>query len=280
MSERTGVPPECKCGCGHSVAWNTHTAAWNLYSPGHYRRDAPYKNEAWLRAEYLQNDRSIRDIAAECGVSRHSVLRFVRKFGIEPLTSAESWVRRLRESGDQCEVCGGLMSSQNTLGVCTRNATCEAEYIRRHYQKYREDVLAGRRQPYVSTQRVPPFLYGIHFQASGILKIGTSTRLKGSLLSAKKWVRARGFDDRDGCQIWSRPGHHLGEIYVQANFSFHFPPTFQGTNRMSEWFNTGVTLSGEMIQRLDAIYDDMPPLPTWFTEDREVGLCPGSGTAS
>lgn len=76
-------PPECKCGCGQSVSWNRRKRGWNRYFEGHYRKDAPYKREAWLRKEYVDKKRPTGDIAFECGVTASVIPRWLAHHGIE-----------------------------------------------------------------------------------------------------------------------------------------------------------------------------------------------------
>lgn len=89
--------PTCKCGCGTQTRWLSGKARWAVYASGHYRQDALYKNEAWLREQYLDQRRTLKEIADECGVGRTVVNRFARKFGIELRSRSES--RRGRRLG-------------------------------------------------------------------------------------------------------------------------------------------------------------------------------------
>jgi hypothetical protein len=74
--------PSCKCGCGENVLWNRRKNKWNVYVIGHYRQDAPYKNEAWLREQHVGQHRGIADIARECGVREAVIAKFRDKFQI------------------------------------------------------------------------------------------------------------------------------------------------------------------------------------------------------
>lgn len=86
--------PVCKCGCEESVAWNRRKNRWNAYVDGHYRRAARYKDEGWLRAEYFGKQRTIGEIAQECGVNRTSVQKAMRSFGIAPRDASAAHVGR------------------------------------------------------------------------------------------------------------------------------------------------------------------------------------------
>jgi hypothetical protein len=77
-----GQPPLCKCGCGNPVEWNQRKNRWNIFVVDHYRKDALYKHEDWLREQYETLHRSIVDIANECGVSMSTIQNFMRSFVI------------------------------------------------------------------------------------------------------------------------------------------------------------------------------------------------------
>lgn len=89
-----GSAPVCKCGCSERTAWNRRKNRWNAYAAGHYRGDAPYKSEAWLRAEYEVKRRTLDEIAAECGVAASSVRKFMERYGIERRRASEAHVGR------------------------------------------------------------------------------------------------------------------------------------------------------------------------------------------
>jgi hypothetical protein len=79
-----GDAPACKCGCGTVVAWNKRKNLWAAYAPGHYRKqNVPYKDEAWLRNEYAVRQRTLKQIATDCGVNRTTITHFMERFGIE-----------------------------------------------------------------------------------------------------------------------------------------------------------------------------------------------------
>ncbi len=80
--EQSLVAPLCKCGCGTVVLWNQQKNRWNVYVNDHYRRDAPYKDEVWLREQYVSSRRPIVDIARECGVTATTITRFIDRFSI------------------------------------------------------------------------------------------------------------------------------------------------------------------------------------------------------
>ena len=74
--------PLCECGCGESVPWNRRENRWHVYVIGHYRRNAPYKDEVWLREQYVERRRGLADIGRECGVALSTIVKFIDKFQI------------------------------------------------------------------------------------------------------------------------------------------------------------------------------------------------------
>lgn len=85
-----GDPPLCKCGCGQSVEWDRRANRWEVYHPGHYRKDAPYKHHAWLASEYIDKSRTLVEIAAECGVNISTIANYMRKFDIRTRPQAQT----------------------------------------------------------------------------------------------------------------------------------------------------------------------------------------------
>lgn len=96
-----GQPPLCKCGCGNSVAWNQRKNRWNLFVVDHYRRDAPYKHEDWLREQYVTLHRSIRDISDDCDISMTTLQKFMKSFGISTRTTRETLIFNGSAKGDK-----------------------------------------------------------------------------------------------------------------------------------------------------------------------------------
>lgn len=86
LDSRTSVEipgaPACKCRCGTAVLWNQRKNRWNAYVIGHYRQPAPYKDEAWLREQYVGRRRPVTQIADECGVAFGTIIKFIDKFQI------------------------------------------------------------------------------------------------------------------------------------------------------------------------------------------------------
>lgn len=77
-----GDAPLCKCNCQEKVSWNRRKNSWNAYVEGHYRREHPYKNFAWFKDQY-ESGKTVKDIAAQFGVSSSAVSKYIKKFSIK-----------------------------------------------------------------------------------------------------------------------------------------------------------------------------------------------------
>jgi len=51
--------------------------------------DGKYANRKWLSEQYVGKERSMEDIASSCGVSRATILKYLRRFGIKTRTAVE-----------------------------------------------------------------------------------------------------------------------------------------------------------------------------------------------
>jgi hypothetical protein len=61
------------------------------FKPGeHWRQRKPFWDREWLHREYIERGRSAADIGAEFGCSGNNVLYFLKKFGIQTRTTAET----------------------------------------------------------------------------------------------------------------------------------------------------------------------------------------------
>lgn len=89
-----GEAPECGCGCGGRTGWNSNRKQWKRYVTGHYRRDTPYKDKAWMLAEYVVKRRSAAEIAAEHGVDEGTVFYAMRQLGIARRDASDARVGR------------------------------------------------------------------------------------------------------------------------------------------------------------------------------------------
>jgi hypothetical protein len=90
VAARQAPAPMCACGCGRPTEFSPTKNAYLKYFRGHYRGFKPYKEETWLREQYVVNQRTVDSIAEECGVNRSSVRKYMRKFGIEARPQSES----------------------------------------------------------------------------------------------------------------------------------------------------------------------------------------------
>ena len=89
-----GEAPNCACGCGELTKWNQPKKHWNKYAAGHYQGPAPYKDETWLRAEYIAANRSAAEIAAEFGVGVGAVMYYLRAFAIPRRNGSDAHLGR------------------------------------------------------------------------------------------------------------------------------------------------------------------------------------------
>lgn len=94
LARRQEPQPPCKCGCGERTLWLTSKCRWAVYMPGHYRQPAPYKDAEWLREQYVNQRRTTREIADECGVVHGTIGKFLRKFGIPTRDRSEARIGR------------------------------------------------------------------------------------------------------------------------------------------------------------------------------------------
>lgn len=89
-TEQLGAPALCACGCGTPTKWERTHRRWAIFVPGHRYKDAPYKDESWLREQYLERRRNAPEIAAECNVNVTTIIRYMERYGIERRTTKES----------------------------------------------------------------------------------------------------------------------------------------------------------------------------------------------
>lgn len=90
LALRNGVAPQCRCGCGTLTEYNSKKHRHNVYANGHLNGFKPYKDEKWLREQYVVKQRMIDEIATECGVTTSSIKRYMNRFGIEARPQKES----------------------------------------------------------------------------------------------------------------------------------------------------------------------------------------------
>lgn len=89
-----GDAPLCRCGCGELTAWNRRKNRWNVYVTDHNRKPAPYKDEAWLREEYMVKRRTIEEMASDFGIHPSAIKRWMDKLGIPRRDKSEARMGR------------------------------------------------------------------------------------------------------------------------------------------------------------------------------------------
>lgn len=95
LARRQAPRPFCRCGCGTETDWLTQKVRWAVYAKGHYRADAPYKHETWLRVEYVDKRRTVAEIAADFSVTPSCINKYMRKFGIPARGRSEARIGRM-----------------------------------------------------------------------------------------------------------------------------------------------------------------------------------------
>ena len=89
-----GAPPLCKCGCGAPVEWFRKKARWRVYVIGHYRSNASYKSREWLLENYGRKRMTMDEIAAVFGVSGTTILKAMKRHGVQRRSISESRIGR------------------------------------------------------------------------------------------------------------------------------------------------------------------------------------------
>lgn len=136
-----------------------------------------------------------------------------------------------------CEVCGGLTTSK--YGVCKRNPECAREQNWRCHHPDR-------------------FVYAIFFPESKILKVGTGQHHASVKCGAQSKMRNLELPYADAMEIWSMAGYLREESYIQSVLSFQLCPIFQAKSKLSEWFDTRMLSSQDLISILDEIALTIP----------------------
>lgn len=94
LNQPDGPAPLCACGCGLPTEWVSKERFWRKFAPGHYHPKKLYHDPAWLRSAYVDNARSVTEIAAQFGVAQSAIIKAMKKFGIERRTLSESLILR------------------------------------------------------------------------------------------------------------------------------------------------------------------------------------------
>lgn len=63
----------------------------------HQNAELTYRNDEWLREEFVNKNRSIKDIAKECGISHTSLEKYLKKYNIRKRPRAEDVVLPTKE---------------------------------------------------------------------------------------------------------------------------------------------------------------------------------------
>jgi 5-methylcytosine-specific restriction endonuclease McrA len=82
VAVRSGPPRTCKCGCGADTEFSVTSNKWRAYIKGHDAMPPELDDREWLRREYLDNVRTVVEIAAGLGVSMKVVAQRLRKYDI------------------------------------------------------------------------------------------------------------------------------------------------------------------------------------------------------
>lgn len=92
----------CACGCGEriQVCFNYTMGRYTQYKRGHFQRamhmdmlhkETPWRNEAWLRHQYVELEKTQKQIAEENDCHQTTILNWMRHFKIP--VRPQSWYR-------------------------------------------------------------------------------------------------------------------------------------------------------------------------------------------
>lgn len=121
LALRQEPQPTCRCGCGTLTRWLSRKGRWAVYAKGHYRGSArlfsnppptprgpggtggsrpsallpQYDNPEWLRMQYVEKQRTIAEIATECGVAFSSVRKAMTRHGVPARNMSDSHIGRM-----------------------------------------------------------------------------------------------------------------------------------------------------------------------------------------
>lgn len=85
-----GEPPLCKCGCGQRTEWFQRESRWYSFVRGHYHPPKPYHSREWLFEEYVNQRRTMADIASQFHIAEESIRYFIQKMDIPIRPQSES----------------------------------------------------------------------------------------------------------------------------------------------------------------------------------------------
>ncbi|MHA2279384.1 MAG: LAGLIDADG family homing endonuclease [Promethearchaeota archaeon] len=182
-----------------------------------------YKDENWLRKEYVDKRRHVNDIGEQCGAAGRTVATWVKKFGLKRRRFGSYNV------DDSFFECIDTEKKAYWLGFvaadgCVMNrpgkrilTVCLASKDRNHLEQFRRDIQCekevhvrkdGNVQFDVCSDKLVADLirYGVHPRKSKTLK---APELREDLV--RHWIR--GYFDGDGCVSIDKKGNTRGEFF-------------------------------------------------------------------
>jgi transposase-like protein len=142
-----------------------------------------YTDEEWLCKQYVSKKRSAPDIASECGVSDDTILRWLKKFGVEVRDAKEytkqMWyekkkTKRNRDmedgvSSDDGDIVLNMAFQDSSPGVDYWVPYRDAEYMRKEYNQKEKTVKEIANQIGVTAQTVLDWMdrHGIERRQGG-----------------------------------------------------------------------------------------------------------------
>lgn len=100
----------CQCGCGEKTPIATRTSRTDgrvkgepvRYVRGHNKRRHDFaQRKHWLEQEYLVRERTVADIARECGVRDSTLYHWFRKYGISRRNRSDAQTSQLKKRPPQ-----------------------------------------------------------------------------------------------------------------------------------------------------------------------------------
>jgi hypothetical protein len=89
------IPPACRCGCGSPTTWLRSKNRWRAFLVGHWHgAQHPYKQRNWLIEQYLNQSRTIEQIASEVGRTPSVIARLMQVHRIPARNRSEARIGR------------------------------------------------------------------------------------------------------------------------------------------------------------------------------------------
>lgn len=133
-----GNAPNCACGCGKTTAWSSSRSRWRHSIKGHRKR-LRCQDRSWLFDQYVNKKLTLKTIAAVCGVSKTTVKRYMRAFGIATRDAHESHVGTQRGAQNPAWQGGVTPERQRVYNTEEFKAVLRAVYRRDQYRCCRCD---------------------------------------------------------------------------------------------------------------------------------------------